>query len=358
VRPFAASSMVVRGGYGIYYDTSVYHPIAMQMAQQSPLSNSLRVQNSPENPLTLANGFYAPLSSLRNTFGIDPDFQIGYSQNWQLSIQNELPASLVLIGTYLGIKGTRAQQQFLPNTFPAGALYPCSSCPSGFTYLTSNGSSIRHAGQLELRRRLSRGFTTTLQYTYAKSIDNAAVGGRNQGGVLTAQNWLDLTAERALSNFDQRHLANVLIQYTTVNMRSFLKEWTFSSQITAGTGLPLTPIFPSVVNGTGATGSVRPDYIGGDVLKAGSYTAPAPGRWGNAGRNSITGPSQFSFNASIGRTFRLGDRFNWDFRVDSTNALNHPVFPSWVTTVTSAQFGLPSTTNPMRSLQTTIRLRF
>src|SRR6185436_7085070 len=40
-RPFSASSMVVRAGYGIYYDTSVYQSIASQMAQQSPLSKSL-----------------------------------------------------------------------------------------------------------------------------------------------------------------------------------------------------------------------------------------------------------------------------------------------------------------------------
>ena len=56
-RPFPASTMIVRGGYGIYYDNPVYQSIATQMAQQAPLSTSLRVQNSAANPLTLANGF-------------------------------------------------------------------------------------------------------------------------------------------------------------------------------------------------------------------------------------------------------------------------------------------------------------
>ncbi len=36
---------------------------------------------------------------------------------------------------YLGIKGTRAQQEFLPNTFPAGAVNPCAACPTGFAYV-------------------------------------------------------------------------------------------------------------------------------------------------------------------------------------------------------------------------------
>ena len=85
------SSLVVRGGYGVYYDTSVYQPIAIQMAQQSPLSKSLSVQNSAANPLTLANGFNAPPNITTNTFAIDPNFRVGYAQNWQLSVQRDLP---------------------------------------------------------------------------------------------------------------------------------------------------------------------------------------------------------------------------------------------------------------------------
>jgi trimeric autotransporter adhesin len=146
-----------------------------------------------------------------------------------------------------------------------------------------------------------------------------------------------------------------------------LKEWTVVSTIAAGTGLPQTPIYPASVPGTGfAPGSIRPDYTGAPIyagprgfhLNSAAYTAPLPGQWGNAGRNSITGPNQFSLNASLGRTFRLHDKFNLDVRVDSTNLLNHPVFSSWVTTINNAQFGLPAAANPMRSMQTTIRLRY
>src|SRR5579862_1177169 len=131
-RPFPASSMVVRGGYGVYYNTSVYQPIAMQMAQQSPLSKSLSVQNSAANPLTLANGFTESGSAASNTFAVDPNFRVGYSQNWQLSVQRDLPFALQMTATYLGIKGTRGMQEFLPNTFPTGAVNPCATCPAGY----------------------------------------------------------------------------------------------------------------------------------------------------------------------------------------------------------------------------------
>jgi len=376
-RPLSASSMVVRGGYGVYYNTSVYQPIAIQMAQQSPLSKSLSVQNSPANPLTLANGFNASPAGAANTFAVDPNFRVGYSQNWQLSIQRDLPAALLLTATYQGGKGTRGMQEFLPNTFPVGALNPCPACPTGFIYLTSNGNSTREAGQVQLRRRLHHGLTANLQYTFSKSIDDSALGGRGQGANVIAQNWLDLAGERSLSNFDQRHQLMAQIQYTTgmgVGGGTLLsgwkgalfKEWTIVSQINAGSGLPLTPVYVTPVRGTGVTGSIRPDYAGAPVhaappgffLNPAAYTAPATGRWGNAGRNTITGPAQFTLIAGLGRTFRVSDRLSADLRVDATNALNHVTFPSWNTIVNSTQFGLPNIANPMRSVETTFRLRF
>jgi hypothetical protein len=370
-RPFAASSMVVRGGYGVYYNTSVYQPLAIQMAQQSPLSKNLSVQNTQANPLTLANGFNAA-GSTPNTFALDPNFRVGYLQNWQLSVQRDLPGSLVMTATYLGSKGTRGMQEFLPNTYPDHAVNP-----SGFAFLTSNGNSTREAGQLQLRRRLHNGITASLNYTYSKAIDDSSLGGKNQGGYLIAQNWLDLSAERALSNFDQRHQLTLDAQYTSgmgigggtlVNgwRGALLKEWTVTSQITAASGFPLTPIYISAVRGTGVTGTLRPDYTGADLyaapagfhLNPAAFATPIAGQWGDAGRNSIRGPNQFLMSASLGRTFRLTDRFNADLRVDAANVLNHVTYPSWNTTANSAQFGLPMSANAMRSLQTTFRVRF
>ncbi len=96
----------------------------------------------------------------------------------------------------------------------------------------------------------------------------------------------------------------------------------------------------------------------------GDSSAPRPskllqlGQWGNAGRNSITGPAQFSFNASLTRTFRVNERVNIDLRVDANNVFNHVTFPDWNTTVNSSQFGLPTRANAMRTLQPSLRVRF
>ncbi|MEI9978934.1 MAG: carboxypeptidase regulatory-like domain-containing protein [Edaphobacter sp.] len=403
-RPIAGSSVVVRAGYGVYDDTSVYQGTALQMAQQSPLSTSLSVQNSAACPQTLASGFNPCSSTTQNTFAVDPNFRVGYAQNWQLAVQSDLPFALQMTATYLGIKGTRGVQEYLPNTYPAGTTNPCSTCPVGFVFRASNGNSTREAGSLQLRRRLRGGFTASLQYTYSKSIDDDSVLG-GQGPVATttstgpgattgpaspqsamiAQNWLDLNAERGLSTFDQRNLLSAQVQYTSgvglgggallAGWRGkLLRRWTVLGQITAGSGLPETPIYLAAVSGTGVTGSIRPRITGAPVydapagfhLNAAAYASPLAGQWGDAGRNSITGPDQFTFNAALARTFRLKDRYNLDLRVDSTNLLNHVVFTSWNTTLNpgsnpalnSPLFGLPAAANAMRSLQTTLRVRF
>jgi trimeric autotransporter adhesin len=376
-RPMAASSMVVRGGYGIYYNGSPYQSIAMWMAQQSPLSKNLSLQNTVGNPLTLANGFNAPPNTTANTFAVDPNLRIGYLHTWQLSIQRDLPFALQITAAYQGTRGRHALQQFLPNTYPIGALNPCLTCPRGFIYLTSNGSSSRESGTVQLRRRLRSGLGATMEYTFSKSIDDAAPGGRQTSDLFVAQNWLNLRAERALSSFDRRHHLNAQFQYTSgmgikggtlmKGWRGILfKGWTVSNQINVDSGLPLTPIYMSAVAGTGVTGTVRPNYTGADIkaaprglhLNPAAYTAPATGQWGNAGRNSIPGPSQFALSASLGRSFQTGDRNSLDLRVDAGNVLNHVTFPSWDTTIGSAQFGLPLTANSMRNITTSIRWKF
>jgi hypothetical protein len=394
-RPVAGSSLVVRAGYGIYRNTGVYQSIAMLMAQQSPLSKTLSVENSAANPLTLANGFVAAPGVPSNTFAVDPDFRVGYAENWQLSLQRDLPASLTVLTTYLGTRGSRLMQQFVPNTYPAGAANPCPACPSGFVYLTSNGRSTRHAGQFQLRRRLRNGLTATVQYTLSKAMDDAATlsagsglqavpsglqsvpsAGASLSGAAIAQDWLDLDAEWGASNFDQRHLVTAQFQYTTgVGVTggalltgltgTLFKGWTLTSQLTAGSGLPLTPTVLTSIAGTGVTGTIRGDLTGvsplapaGYYANPAAYSPPAPGRWGSARRNSIIGPGQFGLNAGLTRTFLWGNRLNLDWRIDATNVLNRVTYSSVNTIVGSPQFGLPNRANTMRKIQTSLRLRF
>jgi hypothetical protein len=310
---------------------------------------------------------------------VDSRFRSAVAHLWQASVQRELPASLTVTAAYLGTRGARLLQAFLPNSYPPGGVDPCSSCPSGFLYTASGGTSFRQAAQLTIRRRLHAGLTATLQYTLAKSSDNAATfadGAMTIRSLPPAQNWQDLDAERGPSVFDQRHLVTAQGQYTTGmgltggtlvdGLRgAIFKNWTIAGQLTAGSGLPFTPIAFLTVAGSGAVG-VRPWLTGvpstptgdGSYANAADYAAPPAGAWGNAGRNSIRGPAPFTFDASLARAIHLRGRVNLEWRLAATNVLNRVTFAAIDTVIASPQFGRATRANPMRTLQMSLRLRF
>ena len=395
-RPIPASTLVVRAGYGIYYDTSIYLTATEAMATQAPFANSVSQANSSTCKLTLANGFSPCTTAATDTFGIDPNLRVGNAQIWNVSLQRDLPWALVGSVAYYGTKGTHGMQEFLPNTYPIGAANPCPVCETGFVYRTSGGNSTRNAGQVQLRRRLRSGLTATFNYTWAKAMDNdAQVGAAGHqtatsaatptgasatsasiSGPTIAQNWRDLLAERSLSDFDQRHMISATLQYTTgmglgrelmSGWRGrLLKEWTIGNQLTFGTGLPETPIYLAAVPETSFTNTIRPNatnapvYGGtaGQYLNPAAFTAPSAGSWGTARRNSIIGPNTFTFNSSMSRTFRLMNPFNLEVKFEANNVLNRGVFTGWNSVVNSTTFGLPSQANAMRSVLMTARLRF
>ncbi|MBV9747076.1 MAG: TonB-dependent receptor [Acidobacteriia bacterium] len=376
-RPFTKASTIVRAGYGIYYNTSVYQPLASQMAQQAPLSYSLNQPNSLD--YTLANAFLTPVTvSTPQTFALDPNFQIGYLHYWQVSIQQNLTNSLVATLTYNGDVGLHQVQMFLPNSVPPGGGK--SPYPSGYIYETSNGRADYNAFSAQLQRRFRGGVSFNTVYTFSKAMDDSqTLGGRAASAAPLAQNWQDLAAEWSRSPFNRTHTFNLTAQFSPgQGLRggallsgwkgALAKDWTFQTTMQVASGLPLTPTVANLIDtGTGISKAVRADLTGSPIyaapaglyLNPAAFVAPPAGQWGNAGRDIITGPMLFSLNGSIGRVFRLpGERRTFDLRFDMTNVLNHVTFSSWNTTVNSAQFGLPTAANAMRSMQATLRFRF
>jgi hypothetical protein len=308
---------------------------------------------------------------VNNTYAIDPNYKTGYAQTWTFTLQNNLPLGMFFTAGYQGTKGTRLDQRFIPNSVAPGA--PTSPYPNFFTYETSGGNSIYHAAQFQLNRRFSRGLQANLSYQFSKSIDNAGTG--TQGPI--AQNWLNLSAERALSSFNTPHSMQAQFQYSSGNRRGgalssgFLstleKDWTVTGNIVLRSGTPLTATVggaSSQVIGSAVGGTVRANATGESIsaprmnFNTAAFALPQPGQWGNAGRDTIPGPTLFQLNGQVGRIFRLGERRTADLQLQAQNILNRVTVTGWGTAVGSNNFGLVSSTSQMRRINLNLRFRF
>ncbi len=371
-KPIPGKPTLVRASYAVYYNGSIYNQIASRLASQPPFAQTTTLNTSIDNVLTLQNGLATSPSGklITNTFAVDPNYLIGYAQTWTGSVQHELPRAIVLELGYLGTKGTRLDIQRLPNRAAPGSPLTAEQRrlignAVGFTWESSDGNSIYHAMQLRVIRRFRRGVSLNAFYTFAKSIDNSSTFGG--AGNTVAQDDKNLRAERGLSSFDQRHLLTLSSVFSSPQTKSRLwQNWTMTGGLNAASGTPFTARVLgnlSDSSGTGAVGSGRADATGlpvsgGEFFNLSAFTIPTGGRFGDAGRNTITGPSQFTLNASIGRYFPLGERRRVEFRIDATNIANHVNYTNLSTIVNASNYGLPSAAGAMRTIQASLRLRF
>jgi hypothetical protein len=375
-KPFAKHSTVIRGGYGYYYIPSIYSSLVGQLDAQTPFATAFNLANTCGATLRNAfNGCNSIVSTTTNA--MNPYFRVGYTQNWQMAVQQNLLWNTIATVTYVGIKGTGLPQSFYPNSFPTSlaaqntAQAPCAAgfyCPSGYLYETSNGNSTDEQVNFSLMRRLRSGLGGMINYSLNKAIDDTPT---------SAQNWQNLSAERGRSTGIRNQTANISLQYSTgVGARGgalvsgwkgvLFKDWTVMPGLVLASGAPVNITDSQLIlGGTASQNSIRANYVGGPVknggfLNAAAFSAPAPGTYGNLGRNTLNGPGQFTTSLSANRTFRLGDRKNLTFSVQMQNPLNHPVVSGWYTAIgaNNNQFGLPSAYFPMRSLSASMRFSF
>ena len=382
-KPFAKT--VVRAGYGINYNTGAYSNIIQQLAFQPPFSvTQTNTECLPSGSATncipasqLVLGFSKP-TTITNNYGVDPNYRLGYVQIWNLNIQRELKADLLLNIDYTGTKGTRLDVLEAPNRIANGPLNPD---VAPFYFETSQADSVAHAGTVRLRKRLRHGVSIGGSYTYSKSIDNAStIGG---GTTVVAQNAADLAAERGLSSFDQRHrfAADYLVELPFGHekrwlsnksvLRDFFGDWQWSGDWTIASGLPFTPrVLGSSTDVSGGTnGTLRADLVPGQPIalpnpsigewfNTAAFVVPPAGSFGDAGRNSIEGPGSLVFDMAFTKVIPLGDVRVLEFRAQMTNIFNTPQFTGIDTTVNSPTFGQVTSVGSMRRIQMQARFRF
>ena len=397
-KPFAKT--VVRAGYGINYNTSAYSTIVQQLAFQPPFTftqtnTECLPTGSSASCIPLAQlklGFSPTSSTITNNYGVDPNYRMGYVQIWNLNIQRELKADLLLNVDYTGTKGTRLDVLEAPNRNITGTDLLNSAAPI-FNFETSQADSIAHAGTVRLRKRLRDGVSIGGSYTFSKSIDDAStIGG---GATVVAQNAANLAAERGLSSFDQRHrfVADYLMELPFGHdkrwlsnksvLRDVFGDWQWSGDWAIASGLPFSPQVIgnfSEVN-TGTNGTLRPDLTGQPIalpspsvlqwFNTAAFCSPSstlrpcplglvpPGQFfGDAGRNSIEGPGSLVFDMAFTRVIPMGDVRVLEFRAQMTNIFNTPQFTGIDANASSPSFGQVTSVGSMRKIQMQARFRF
>src|SRR5580704_8719181 len=167
-KPFPKT--VVRGGYGINYNTGAYQGIAQQLALQPPNATTATNVQTASGELTLRNGFPVPIG-ITNNYAVNPNYRLGYVQIRNLDIQQQIRPTLLLNIDYTGTKGTDLDILEAPNRTATGILI---SGVDAFTYESSVADSEANAGSVRLRKRLAKGFSIGGLYTFSKSIDDAS----------------------------------------------------------------------------------------------------------------------------------------------------------------------------------------
>jgi hypothetical protein len=365
---------VLRAGYGINYNLGQYGSIIQQLANQPPFAFT---ETNTTTPLTLQNGFPASPTGITNNFGIDRNYRLGYSQTWNLNVQQELPSGIVMNLDYTGTEGSSLDLERAPNRGPTGLRV---AGVQSFIWESSGADSILHSGTLRLRKRMQHGISFGGSYTHSKSLDNASsIGG---GAVVVAQDDLNLAAERGLSSFDQRHrfTADYVYELPWGTNKLWLNsqnwagktfgDWSFSGSVTVASGTPFTARvigdFADVARGT--NGTLRADYNGQPIyvsnpavnqwFNTAAFSLPAPGTFGNSARNLIVGPGTFSVNTSLSKTVPIKDAKAFEFRASATNLFNHANYSSIDTVVNSPTFGQVVGVGSMRKMQIQTRFRF
>jgi hypothetical protein len=370
--------MVVRGGYGVSFNSGSYPTIAQQMVAQPPFATTNTALGSLTRPLDLSDPLAtASPSQTTNNYGVDRSYALGIVQTWNADFSKELHQVWNVGVSYVHTRGSNLDIVRAPNRGPTGLRI---EGVQPFLWQTSEGSSRLHAVTLRGRRRPVHGVGFGATYTLGRSRDNASsIGG---GGTNVAQDDRNLAAEWALSTFDRRHQfsseATVELPFGP-NRRwlngggfwaALLENWRASTNFVWQSGTPYTPRVRGAASDVarGTNGTLRADYSGATIgvpdpridlfFHTAAFSVPAPGTFGSAGRNMILGPGSRLLNAQFARDVRFGNTRTMSIQLDANNLLNLVNYAAIDTVVNSPTFGQVLSVRSMRSMRISVRFRF
>jgi len=308
---------VVRGGFGIFYDT-----LNLRLLSLVDRSNGGQVQTytingnvagAPQYP----NTFSGPVASYAvkpSVYGFSPDFKTQYAEQSNLQVERQLAPNLaVTVGTQW--YGSHRAPVLIDSNLGPPVSYLADGRPvfsSGnrpnasynqIFELSSIANSVYYGGFGTLSKRFSHDFQFVSSYTLGWAFNENDAVGDSGSSVINPTNLHD---DRAFSSSDQR---NRFVMQGVWQPRvagsgiasQIVNGWTIAPDITLGSGFPFTAVAGSDLNGDG----VNNDYP----------------LWG--GRNTFRGPGFKEVNVRLSRRFRLyGERLSLEIIGEAENLLN------------------------------------
>jgi hypothetical protein len=376
--------MVVRGGYGIFFDSfegreiddsaDIYPYSVRNNLSPTTVGSTPKLSNQQFVPYTTLGPF--PESSLSFIAVIQsPDPLNPYVQSWTLSVERELAANTTLEVNYIGTKSTHLLDRrniAQPNLIPQADLpfcqtqdesgnyinqtkAPC-SVVSRLPYANFNGTYIDsdfhgyanyNAMNIKFEHR-AHDLAATAIFTWARSLDDksaaAGVGGTGGGyqGFIDNNN-PNLDYGPSDFDVDHRFVASYVWQLPIGRGKKYLPTinrladlavggWQLSGITTFQTGFPFSIQGTDPLGLTGATNN-RANYIPGcnihqatgafQRLNTSCFTNPALGELGNTSRNFLRQPGINNWDMAIGKDFSFTERLKFRFKMDTFNTFNH-----------------------------------
>src|SRR5262249_9577269 len=257
---------------------------------------------------------------------IDPNFQNGYTMNFSLGVQRELPRGIFLEVSYVGAQSrhlTRRQDinqvpfDLLRNNRPPNpqisdnALRPF----KGFSAINQTMSdAISNYNSLQVYAVKRKGkITMSTSYTWSKALSDTRGGSFD-----TIEDPLNRRYTYGPTSYDRRHIAAFTYTYSLPSLngsndvlRTVAGGWEVSGITRLQTGEYLT------VTGNSSTGTRRADYLGGEVkgpktmerwFNIDAFANPPDDRRGTAGVGMVEGPGRHFWNLSLRKRFTLTEK--------------------------------------------------
>jgi len=378
--PLGSKKTVVRASFGQYFD--LLDNLSYRLDQDPPFNTVYAVKGTSGHTFSVSNisptTNYTALGFNDSVIpsGVDPNLKTPTVESYTLKIERELFGGTTLSVGYVGSHGYHELSSIDTNLPSAAYPYPTQVITATSTGLAnpavwntthwfSEGVSFYNGLDVDVTHRISHGLQFRGTYTFAKSLND---GDSMNTSVATnspafTENPRDIRADYGRASFDIRHSGVINAIYdlpfgrgTSGWTNRLIGNWQISGIETVQSGLPFTPQLSYNPSNDGDTRNpVRPSWnpnfsgpviLGGPTLyfNPSAFIQPAPGTYGNVGRNVLQGPGLATTDVSLAKKIVLTERLNLQFRAELFNLFNRANFNTPNPVVYAAATGAPSPT--------------